>query len=342
MEQNPYIYNNVGQPTRARDVRLDLLRVVGVIGGVFIHALESADMSGTDFYWLMIFLPDTAAIFFMASGAIILSRPRSTEWSYIRHRIFSFLPEFVLFSALYAVLNQYFGLVPDDVSLLYQICYMFVTPTWAPGWFILALIGIYLVLPLMAAWVRVATKRQIEIGIAIWLVATIIPVIAPHTNIDVPSTMFGTLFNYAGFALMGYYLERWPLSQRTVAFKVGFFVVTAAIGIGFGYLIGQSGAKWGYMSSLVYCLSINIVMLSALMYGIVIMMPRSWFKGLTARIITGLSLMSLGIYCCHWLVVRYWVIENHVDWFWGGMAALAVAIPVAWVIRIIRKMLVRG
>ena len=325
---------------RQRNVRLDILRVLAIVECIISHALLGESMSQTDYLWIIVFFPDTAAMFIMASGAIILERPRSgCGWRYVAHRIMSFLPEFVLFSALYVFLNRYYGLIHPDSSVVQELFYMLITPTWGPGWFILALMGVYFVAPLLSAWVHSAGKREIEIGLLLWMCATLLPAVMPHTPVDVPLGTFGTLFNYAGYMVLGYYLVHWPLSSRSNAFKTAYFIAAVGIGVVFGFFLARSGAKWGYMPSLISGLSINIVMVSLLQFGIVMMMPERWFKGIFARIVSFLSILSLGIYCCHWLVIGYWAIPQHVGWCVATLVALAVSIPVACVMRWLRKTL---
>lgn len=322
--------------TTKRDVRLDFLRVLAIIECIWAHAMMAEPLTKTEYLWYVMFLPDTAAVFFMASGALILTRQRPAGWKYVWHRIASFLPEFILFSLLYLFLNRHFGYSPETRTVTTEIMYLFVTPTWGPGWFILALIGLYLVTPLLHTWVQHATRRQIEVGIVLWLGATCLPSVMPQTPVNVPMSPFGTLFNYAGYMVVGYYLANWPLAKQNTLFKTLFFAIAIAIGIIYGYFLGRSGAKWGYMDGLVTGLSINIVMISLLQYGIVLMLPDRWFAGRGWRVIVWLSTLSLGIYCCHWLVIKYWAMPEGISWPVGTLAALGVSIPLAWLMKSLR------
>lgn len=324
-----------------RNLKLDVLRVLAILECIVSHAYAADHPDRFDCLWLGMFLPDTAAIFIMASGALILARRRDVPWRYVGHRVMSFLPEFVIFSVLYVLLDNYYGFTFEGISTLQRLCYMFVTPTWGPGWFILALTGVYVVLPLLSAWTAIASKRSVEIGLAIWLCSTIVPIIRPHTLIDIPASIFGTVYNYAGYALLGYYLVKWPLARRSTVFKACYFVLTVGIGVIFGYYLGRSGARWGYMGGLISGLSLNIVMVSLLQFGIVMLMPERWFGGVFGRYVTWLSILSLGIYCCHWLVIRYWAMEEGINWIVGTLVALAVSIPVAMLMRYLRGVITR-
>lgn len=317
-----------------RDVKLDLLRLLAILECVVAHAMMGDITDRSEYLWIMIFFPDTAAVFFMASGALILNRhDRPCGWRYVLHRIMTYLPEFILFSVLYLFLNVHYGIMPENTTVGRSLIYMLVTPTWAPGWFILALTGLYFVTPFLASWVRTASRRQVEVAIVIWLVSTMLPVMVTQTYIDIPASTFGTVYNYAGYLLIGYYLVHWPLAQRSAVFKAVFFVATAGFGLVYGYFVGKSGLKWEYIDTLVTGLSFNIVMLSLLQFGVVLVMPDRWFRGTWARAVTRLSTVSLGIYCSHWLIIRYWAIPCGVDWVVSTAVTFAICIPVAFLMQ---------
>lgn len=325
-----------------RNVRLDFIRILAILECIVSHALcGKSDLSLVEYQWIIMFFPDTAAMFIMSSGALILGRGSRNDWRYVWHRISTFLPEFIIFSTLYVFLDNAYGFDPEEYSTLQRLCYMLVTPTWGPGWFILALIGVYLVTPFISVWINQATKRQVEIAIAIWLVGTILPMLVPHIVIDIPVSAFGTIFNYSGYLIIGYYLHRWPFKLRSSVFKLLYFAITISVGIGFGYLIGRSGAKWNYIAGLNSGISLTIVMISLLQYGIVLELPERLFTGLFARICVQLSILSLGIYCAHWLVIQYWAIPEHVEWVISTLVTLAISIPAAWIMRSIRLFIVR-
>lgn len=321
-----------------RDIKLDFLRVLAILECIVAHALLAEPLTDVEYSWAVLFIPDTAAVFFMASGALILNRPDECGWRYVLHRVMTYVPEFVIFSVIYVLLNHHFGIAPTTTTLKQQILFMFFTPTWSPGWFILALTGLYFVAPMLWAWVRRTTKRQVEIGIAVWFASTFMSVIGPHTYVNVPMSMFGTVYNYAGYMLIGFYLSRWPFSGRSLRFKTAYFALAVGVGVVFAYFVARSGEKWGYLSGLVNGLSFNVVLLSLLQYGIVLLLPGRWFRGLFAKVTVWLSVLSLGVYCCHWLVIRYWAIPNGVGWIEGTGAALAVSLPVAWLMYRARRL----
>lgn len=340
---------DIHNPLRAkRDVRLDLLRMIAILECVVAHALMADYTNLHEYLWIMMFVPDVGGIFFMASGAIILERNirkaeawKPVSWRYVWRRISTFLPEFILFSLLYAVLDWHCGYQSDQTTLTRRILYMLVTPTWGPGWFILTLIGLYLVLPILSSWIKTASKRQIEIGLAIWIAGTLLPFFMSQTEVHVEQSAFATIYNYAGYMLIGYYLVHWPLKQRSMRFKTAFFIITPLVGIVFGYFLGKSGLKWDYIDYLVIGLSITEMMLALFVFGLALMMPERWFTGKWARVITWMSLMSLGIYCSHWLVIRYWAIPEGINWVVGSAVTLAFSVPTAYVMYLIRRSLTK-
>ena len=323
-----------------RDVKLDFLRLLAILECIVSHALVAEQsLSEPELHWIIMFFPDTAAIFFMASGALILERPQRCDWRYVWHRIWSFLPEFVIFSVLYLILDQYYGFGPTERSVSTQLMYMFVTPTWGPGWFILALIGLYFVTPFLWAWIQTATKRQIEIAIAIWLCSTTLPFVMTQTPVTIENSPFGTIFNFAGYMIVGYYLRRWAFKKRSTIFKTAFFMITFGVGVIFGYFLGRNGVKWDYVFVLTSGLSITVTMVSLLQYGLVLSLPDKWFTNRGGRCIVKISMLSLGIYCWHWLFIHYWAVPENVNWILSSVLTFAVCIPLAYASRYIRRLL---
>mgnify|MGYP004446983615 FL=1 len=108
-------------------------------------------------------------------------------------------------------------------------------------WYIYMLVGLYLFTPILAAWVRTATRRQIEWVLLLWVAATALP----YMHEFVGTYLFGEcewnefgLFHYfsgfAGYMLLGHYMVRYlparivpSLLYAVPAFAIGFVVTLA-------------------------------------------------------------------------------------------------------------------
>jgi len=298
-----------------RDARIDLLRAIAMIQAIFVHALMLPSIDEVTLHNIGLYIPDTAGIYFLASGMLIFPINRHGQrspWQYVCHRIWTFLPEFVIFSAIYVGLDAYYGTNPTDLDGWARLCWMFVRPTWGPGWFVLALAGIYAIAPIISVWLDSARKRDVEIVLVMWLATCFVPLMTPYVIVDVPRTAFGTLFNYAGYALLGYYIRRWPLAGRSVRFLTGYFGLAVFGGIICAAWLAPRALEWGFLPNLANGLCINDVLVVVLESGLIMMLRPTSIPHWLQRSATFLSVCSLGIYCSHWYFECY--LGRPLDW----------------------------
>lgn len=291
-----------------RDVRIDILRALAMIQVVFMHALMVPSVSTSTMQHALLYIPDTAGLFFLASGMLLFPVERAGrpgQWRYVWHRISSFLPEFVIFSVIYVLLDSYYGIVHSDLPDWGRICWMFVEPTWGPGWFVLALTGLYAVSPVISGWLERARRRDVEIVLTMWLASCFLPIMTPYVPVDIPRSIFGTLFNYAGFMLLGYYIVHWPLSERALHFRWFYFGLAAFGGLVCASLLAPRAEQWGFLDHLSDGLCINIVLVVALEAGAIMMLRPGSIPKWISRTATFISVCSLGFYCAHWYFVSY-------------------------------------
>ncbi|WP_373135830.1 acyltransferase family protein [Phocaeicola plebeius] len=80
-------------------------------------------------------------------------------------------------------------------------------------WFIYTFIGFYLLVPIISLWIKQASKRELKIYLLLWLIAQCYSYLLLF--LEVNSFNLGILFiGYAGYFLLGYYLNRYPVSLK--------------------------------------------------------------------------------------------------------------------------------
>lgn len=172
-------------------------------------------------------------LFAMLTGA--LSFP--VKWSmgqFYRRRILRVLWPFLLWSVLYNLFPWVTGVLGIDSGVIYK-CF-----AWAETdsqslstclaaimripyrcnliachmWYIYMLIGLYLYLPILSAWVERATRRQLEFVLILWGISTLLPYMKEYVCIYPFGTnaynAFGTFYYFSGFTgylLLGHYLR---------------------------------------------------------------------------------------------------------------------------------------
>ena len=77
------------------------------------------------------------------------------------------------------------------------------------------LIGLYLLVPIISPWIRQASKRKLEIYLLLWMVTQCYPYLSLFLEVNSSNTgMLYYFTGYAGYFLLGYYLNRYPVSLK--------------------------------------------------------------------------------------------------------------------------------
>lgn len=103
-----------------------------------------------------------------------------------------------------------------------------------PLWYLYMLVGLYLVMPVLGAWLRQASQRDLQLFLAVWGAALLLPyveVAAPLLgyagnggNMGLWGVCdwnaYGTFYYFSGFVgylVLAYYLVRYPLRWSLAA-----------------------------------------------------------------------------------------------------------------------------
>lgn len=190
-----------------------------------------------------------------------------------------------------------------------------------PLWYLYMLIGLYLILPIISAWLIQASQRDIKRFLYVWLVSTLVPYIqmaAPslgYTGNYGSMGLFGECYwngfgifyyfsGFLGFAVLAYYLKRFPLKwswKRTLSITIPLFVVGYAI-TALGFILTQKYFPGSYENLEVvwYFYGINVLMMTVAVFITVqkTNMTPSPFLSKVAS-------LTFGIYLCHFIVVQF-------------------------------------
>lgn len=299
----------------ARRADVDLIRGFAMLTIVLTHVADvtlPATLSGP-----MGLLVGSASLFFMTSGALNLPVAEKPS-AFYRRRILRLAVVFVVWSVVYAFLNVHFD--AHSRPLAEQLKWLIVTPTWAPGWFVYALIGLYLAMPVISPWLKTATPRQLNMLICAWLATGLLPLAALHTGVNILATALTPFTGFLGYAVAGYWLTRKPLRLRYALLLIG-------LGLIFGGRVYLTGLKYGWQSVMTNDLSINIMMVNIGIFALCMAwqnVPR-WVLA-PFRVI---SKYSLGVYLAHWLVIEVVVAPFALGFVPALLITLAASLIVA-------------
>lgn len=326
---------------------IDLLRVLACFFVVFAHCCDAfvgqfdtdrqAFLTGVFAGSLM---RPSVPLFVMMTGVLLLPlAPGTTLTGFYRKRIGRILSPLVFWSLLLPLLAfLYFVFINPDTqnpllsvedykfsSLLvhlYTFVFNFNFDT-VPLWYLYMLIGLYLFMPLLNAWLVQATRQEIKTVLWIWGVSLLLPYIrmfAPllgyqgnYGNMGIWGVCdwnpYGTFYYFSGFMgylVLAYYLMKYPLAWRwrkTLLITVPMFIVGYLI-TSVGYVITQKyfPGNYAYLEIVWYFTGINVFMMTFAVFVIVrkIQIPSlSW--------LSRLANLCFGIYLCHyiWVFVSY-------------------------------------
>jgi len=283
---------------KTRDHSLDLIRIIACLLVVLMHSpVPSANAPGPFLSTLSFFTAPCIGLFFMVSGALLL--PVNDDYTtFIRRRLSKIIVPTLAWTAIYLCLNIYYGESGSDI-----VQSVLSVPFSAQGhgvmWFMYTLIGLYLLAPVLSAWVKSAKDSEIRFVLLLWAVSLCYPLIEGYIQITTDTS--GILYyftGYAGYFLLGYYLKhrcrqpRWTTAAVIAA--TGFALIPALkyLQIPFDFY------------RLFWYESIFVV---ALCYAMWALIAKKQNRGGTALIVSELSNLTFGVYLVHILVMRYWL-----------------------------------
>lgn len=294
---------------------LEVLRAVAALAVVALH-LSSVNWYGYigSFNWIVFTviagtMRFCVPIFFMISGALFLRRDKEVPIRKMyRKNIFRMIVFLIFWAFLYQIYQLYTGQAEGNMVLT-AVKNIIKGDVSVHLWFVYAIIGIYILIPVLKVFTDHADKRQlIYFLVIIFVMIGIVPVMRQSswigiriilTNFD--KLCFGSMGSYIGYVLLGHYLYTYDFSKR------GRYVVYAA---------GIAGVIFTILITIYRCVSgntcdetyFNYVMPNVALWSMAVFV---FFKnacaqeGRMAGLVGYLSDISLGIYGIHLLIIFF-------------------------------------
>lgn len=208
-----------------RDVWIDWLRIGSAIGIVFLHITVREKVRLFEnigqFDWWVISVYETLTrlavpIFFMISGALIVSRCGTEDpWEYIFPKAKKLLWVLVVWTQIFGCWEYAKDNVASPISLIIQLP---AGRTYYHLWFLLALLGCYLLAPILRLVTDTWIKKRLFIGFFIPVIISLdFSVAVLYGSTDYFRTSFLSIWvPYIGLFLSGYlcYLESSANNKR--------------------------------------------------------------------------------------------------------------------------------
>lgn len=315
--------------TGSRDIRLDILRVISMTMIVFMHAPLPGSAPGYVLSGLSYLTAPGLVLFFMISGALLLGNSLSTK-EFLKRRLTKVVFPTLFWSFFYLAYTTVVGHGFDSKELLMDVLSI---PFSAQGhgvlWFMYALVGLYLLTPILSRWLKNASKQEVEFYLLLWTITLVYPYLKLILKINESDS--GILYyftGYAGYFLLGYYLyhfyrfKLWHIVAALVA-----YVLVPAILYG-GHF------EFDFYSMLWY-LSLPVASMALVWFVLINKLPRFQNMALVMA-----SKLSFGVYFVHVFVLR--AVLWHVDLICKlpgilqilvlSLSTLAISYFVSWLI----------
>ena len=322
-----------------RVVWLDLLRFVAILMVIAAHSVDiynatPQENSDNSFWGAFIgsMMRPCVPLFAMMTGMLLLPI-REKAGEFYRKRIPRVLFPMILWSVIYYLTPWFIGVLGGDkavVSIFFPFEFspsqefsdavgnIAMIPFTFNGytthmWYIYMLIGLYLFMPYLSAWVEKNDQTLIRTFVALWGCSLMLPYIEQLISRDIFGVCawnnFGTFYYFAGFAgylLLGHLMGGGNRLRSAKAIAVGTMLYVS------GFIITYSGYStmaeqfsyeeapdmlemfWQYCSPNVVLMTIGVFLI---IQRVKINSPR------TQNILANITKCGFGIYMMHYIFI---------------------------------------
>lgn len=281
-----------------RSLSIDIIRILACLMVILMHSPVSGEVAmdyGAFLTALSYLTTPCVPLFFMVSGALLLtdSGERVAPIDWLKRRLGKVVCPTIIFSLFYICLYE-----PLERWGIAVLSIPFSTQGHGMLWFMYALVGLYLVTPIIKPWLNGAKEKEVRLYLIIWGISLLFPYIGLVLGVNSSNTgMFYYLVGYVGYFLLGHYLTRWPLSRK----GVHLVYILAILVLPLPMLNKVLGWDLDFYSAFWYLSAPVCVMTVAWFCTVSRAFPND---GKSYPVLTTLSNLCFGVYLVHIFVMR--------------------------------------
>lgn len=210
---------------KPRIAYLDVIRVAACCMIVLMHS-PHPDSGVPSFIQVPLSFLTAAGIglFFMVSGALLLPVKMRTG-AFLKKRMGKIIGPLLFWTLFYIGVKLFAG----EISVQKVPQMLLSIPFSAQGhgvlWFMYTLAGLYLLAPVISAFLEKSSKRELEFYLLLWLITLCYPLLSLFLSVNRTET--GMLFyftGYAGYFVLGYYLHKYSLHIKPFVLAAMIFI----------------------------------------------------------------------------------------------------------------------
>lgn len=298
-------------PKPARKVYLDLINVLAIIFVVALHVRFNYRVDYDSPGWVLEnILSGTAVaavpLFFMASGITLLNfTNRESVGTFYKKRFTKILIPLLVWGQVYLFARSWFTHTPLPTGEEILAVLLAPNKVGVTLWYLEALIGVYLVLPIFSYALRGAGEKKLQLA---WLMAALgllMPIVTASLQKINPQFMpefSAPIVGYVGFCFLGYALANTELSLpwRLVIYVLG--VVGSLTHILYGPYLTLN--HHGLESLAMSYLSIPTIFWASAVFVFFKSLPLNRLPQAAQTGLRKLSALTFGVYLIHLLIIQ--------------------------------------
>lgn len=290
-----------------RLVYIDLIKIIAIIGVIFIHV--SAD------YWYKTPISSNrweamnfwnaigrcgVDIFVMCSGVLFLSKKEVAYKDLFKKYIPRLLIAFIVWTFVYSIIKADFNIQQSFLSLKQGL-------PRAHLWFLIMIMGLYLVLPIIRIFIKNADKKDIEYFLILFfIIQSVLPFLQEFECFNWIKNYYKHLHpamitGYVGYLVLGYYLDKYKLSNKnkTILVILGIISIISTIVLNLNEAREVAKPTTAFFDNLY----INIALYSTSVFIIVKeFCDKIKFNEASKKIVSKMGRLVFGVYLIHMIL----------------------------------------
>lgn len=278
-----------------RDINLDIIRILACLMVVTMHApMPNENAIGIFNAALSYYNAPCIGLFFMVSGALLLPI-KGDGIDFLKRRFTKIAGPTIFWSIFYIACRYFFDGTSEGIAKSI-LSIPFSPQGHGVMWFMYTLAGLYLIAPIISAWLERASKKEIEIYLSIWILTTCYPLLKLFLTTQTGETsILYYLSGFAGYFLLGYYLKKYP---KAISYTILLPAIIISICAPIVCKILHFEVN---MYDMFWYLSIFVVVMAIGWFCLI----NNKVQAYNGRNIPLVSNLSFGIYLTHIFVMRY-------------------------------------
>ncbi|HIE35116.1 MAG TPA: hypothetical protein EYP79_02825 [Campylobacterales bacterium] len=246
----------INKTVNIRIIWIDLIKVFAIFSIVVLHSAapilyQYGRIDNT--FWHTGNVYDSTVrmavpLFFILTGTLLLGKTIQSTTLFLKKRIGRIILPLIFWSILYTLFNIY--ALNKNLDISTELFYSLFRREYYHLWFLYAMIGMYLFIPILNIFIISSSKKMQYYFIILWIFSiAIIPIFDNFLNIKAYNYL-PMLGGYIGYLVLGHLLSKLIISKKLLFTSLVTFCISTLVTIyGTLYLTEQSNKYIGFFYS---------------------------------------------------------------------------------------------